>query len=101
MQLSIYIVNKNTLYLNGFFSDRLFFTRPHQIALLPVSASIYYGFPAGKKTYAQWVQALIDAYNSGLPPNEHISNIPGFQGNDNKTFDVRTINLNVWKLRKP
>jgi hypothetical protein len=69
--------------------------------IIKVSASIYYGFPAGKKTYAQWVQALIDAYNSGLPPNEHISNIPGFQGNDNKTFDVRTINLNVWKLRKP
>jgi hypothetical protein len=40
MQLSIYIVNKNTLYLNGFFSDRLFFTRPHQIALLPAATRI-------------------------------------------------------------
>ncbi|MEH1978400.1 MAG: HAD-IA family hydrolase, partial [Nostoc sp.] len=33
---SILFANKITLYLNIIFSDRLFLTRPHKIALLPI-----------------------------------------------------------------
>ena len=69
--------------------------------VIKVSASTYYGFPAGAKTEAQWKQELINAYNSGLPATEHITDIPGFQGNANETFDARSISLDVWKLRRP
>ncbi|MEH2107485.1 hypothetical protein, partial [Nostoc sp.] len=36
----ILFANKITLYLNIIFSDRLFLTRPHKIALLPVKLAM-------------------------------------------------------------
>ena len=69
--------------------------------VIKVSASTYYGFPVGTKTYAKWVQTLIDAYNSGLPQSEHISSIPGFIGDSIQFFDATSVSVDVWNLKKP
>jgi hypothetical protein len=67
--------------------------------VIKVGEDAYFGFPIGTKKAAEWIQELIDAYNFGLPPSEHISSIPGFQGNYNQFFNIKQIFKDVIKLR--
>jgi hypothetical protein len=68
--------------------------------VIKVSSSEFYGFPIGKNTEAEWISELINEYNYGLPPDQWISSVPGFQGYANEFLNVTKISLDVWKLRK-
>jgi hypothetical protein len=69
--------------------------------VIKVGPSLYWGFGTSQpnRTYEQWKQELIDAYNFGLAQSEHISSIPGFTG-DIQFFDVIQVSVDVWNHRK-
>jgi hypothetical protein len=52
----------------------------------------------GAGTYAQWIQALIAAYNEGLPSSQQIKTVPGYDGLE-KFFDVMKIGMKIFDLR--
>jgi hypothetical protein len=70
--------------------------------VITVDTDVFWGWgdgQGGQGTYEQWLKALVDAYNAGLPKSRQITHVPGYQPTEAKFFNVPKIAMEIFDLR--